>query len=153
MSGPQVSLGYWNNPEATRAAYVILEGSDDVFYRTGDRVRRALGEGPLEYVGRTDCQIKVLGHRVELGEIEARLREEAGVEQAVALGWPRTPTGASGVVAFVTGHNLDGRELRSRLDDRLPAYAVPRTVHVLPVLPLTANGKIDREALLEQLSA
>jgi amino acid adenylation domain-containing protein len=153
MSGPQVSPGYWNNPEATRAAYVVLEGSDDVFYRTGDRVRRALGDGPLEYVGRADCQIKVLGHRVELAEVEARLREEEGVEQAVALGWPRTPTGASGVVAFVTGRNLDGRELRSRLDDRLPAYAVPRTVHVLPALPLTPNGKIDREALLNGLSA
>jgi acyl-coenzyme A synthetase/AMP-(fatty) acid ligase len=56
-------------------------------------------------------------------------------------------------VAFVTGRDLDGRKLCSRLEDRLPAYAVPRTVHVLPALPLTPNGKIDREALLNGLTA
>jgi amino acid adenylation domain-containing protein len=153
MSGPQVSAGYWNNDDATRDAYVKRDGTGSVFYRTGDRVRRPAGNGPMEYVGRVDGQIKVLGHRVELGEIEARLREEAGVEQAVALGWPKTATGAGGVVAFVTGKDLDGGALRKRLDARLPAYAVPRLVHVVPELPLTANGKVDRQALQNGLAS
>jgi len=148
MSGPQVTLGYWRNEAATRRAYVTPPGRDTVFYRTGDRVRRPIGHEPMTYVGRVDHQIKVLGHRVELGEVEALLREEPGVDAAVAVGWPVSETGAGAIVAFVTGTAVDPAALRARAKSRLQPYAVPQAVHVLPSLPQTSNGKVDRKALV-----
>ena len=78
MNGPQMSLGYWRDPEKTAAAFVVPPGWREVFYRTGDRVRKPVEDGPLAHLGRTDFQIKVNGHRVELGEIEAVARQESG---------------------------------------------------------------------------
>ena len=153
MSGPQCTAGYWRNAEATERSYVRLPQRDRVYYRTGDRVRRPSNGGPMTYVGRADHQIKILGHRVELGEIESRLREEPGVEAAVAVGWPLTAAGPAGIVAFLTGHDLDGGAIRARLKTKLQEYAVPRAIHVLPDLPQNANGKVDRKALLDLLQA
>jgi amino acid adenylation domain-containing protein len=149
LSGPQVTPGYWRNTAATERAYVRLDGA--TFYRTGDRVRKPEVHEPIAFVGRVDGQIKVLGHRVELGEVEAKLREAAGVEAAAAVGWPLTPAGAGGIVAFVTGEHADPAAVRAALTSALPAYAVPRDVRVLAQLPLNANGKIDRAALLARL--
>ncbi|MBE3049611.1 AMP-binding protein, partial [Candidatus Bathyarchaeota archaeon] len=73
MAGPQMSPGYWQDQEKTRKAFLIPPGKARVFYRTGDRVRRPIGDGPTVYLGRMDQQIKIHGHRVELGEIEAVL--------------------------------------------------------------------------------
>jgi amino acid adenylation domain-containing protein len=151
MSGPQVTSGYWENPEATRRAYVVPAGKTSLFYRTGDRVRRPTGNGPFTHMGRVDHQVKILGYRIELGEVESKLRAAAGVEEAVALGWPLTVTGPAGISAFVTGRNLDVAEIRSSLEASLPAYAVPNAIHVLPEIPQTANRKIDRAALLKLL--
>jgi amino acid adenylation domain-containing protein len=153
MSGPQVTSGYWENPEATHRAYVVPDGRTSLFYRTGDRVRRPMGDGPFTYIGRVDHQVKILGYRIELGEVESKLRAAAGVEEAVALGWPLTATGPAGISAFVTGRDLDVAEIRSSLEACLPAYAVPHAIHVLPEIPQTANGKIDRAALLKLLQA
>jgi acyl-coenzyme A synthetase/AMP-(fatty) acid ligase len=152
IAGPQVTPGYWQNREATSRAYVVRAGDTRSYYRTGDRVRRPLGDGPLTFVGRLDDQVKVLGHRVELGEVEARLREEPGVAAAAAVAWPRTASGAAGIVAFVSGTALDADIIRTNVQKRLPSYAGPRTVHVVPELPRNANGKIDRRALMTVLS-
>lgn len=153
MAGPQLSAGYWRNPEATTRSFVRPRGSDVVFYRTGDRVGRPVGDGPLTYVGRADHQVKVLGYRVELGEVESRLREEPGVLEAVALGWPTTSAGATGIAAFVTGTHVDAAAIRSSLTTKLQGYAVPHLVRVLPAMPQNANGKVDRQALLRLLEA
>ena len=147
MSGPQVTLGYWRDPEKTAAAFVVPPGREEVFYRTGDRVRRPRDGAPLTYRGRVDHQIKVLGHRVELGEVEATLRDASKVDAVVAVGWPSTPAGAGGVVAFVGDLNVDVPALLERLRERLPPYMVPREVLLLDDLPLNANGKYDRGAL------
>jgi amino acid adenylation domain-containing protein len=152
MTGPQLTPGYWSNPEATERAYLVPPGKDTAFYRTGDRVFRPVGDGPLTYVGRVDHQIKVSGYRVELGEVEATLRQEPGVETAVALGWPITATGAAGIVAFVTGSNVDPAAIRSNVRGKLQRYAVPHTIRLLSALPHTANGKVDRQALLSLLA-
>jgi amino acid adenylation domain-containing protein len=149
LTGPQVVRGYWNDEEATARAFVSVDGRS--YYRTGDRVRRPAGEGPLRYLGRLDNQIKVLGHRVELGEVEAAIRKETGLDAVVAVGWPRTEAGAAGVVAFISGTRVDVGALRNRLARRLPAYMVPRELRVLPDLPLNANGKWDRGALIRLL--
>ena len=151
MTGPQLSLGYWRDPEKTAAAFVIPPGKTRVYYRTGDRVRRPRGEGPLVYRGRRDHQLKVQGHRVELGEVEACLRQAAKVETAVALGWPITPGGPGGIVAFLADPGVDVEAVRDILKAKLPAYAVPRQIHLLPDLPLNPNGKVDRNALLRML--
>jgi amino acid adenylation domain-containing protein len=153
MAGPQRVHGYWRDATATERAFVRRPGESEVFYRTGDRVRRPVGDGPLHYVGRVDHQIKVLGHRVELEEIETVLREQAGVQQAVAVGWPQTSTGMGGVVAFVIGDDIDTGAIGVRLRQTLQAYAVPRAIHVLPAFPQNANGKVDRHALLDLLNA
>ena len=154
MTGPQLSLGYWQDPERTRAAFVRPPGRDEIFYRTGDRVRRPRTAGaPLVYLGRMDHQIKIQGYRVELGEIEAALRDEAKVELAVALGWPATPSGADGVVAFVAGELEDPAAVLTRLKQRLPAYMVPSAIRSVASFPLNANGKIDRKALAATLAA
>jgi amino acid adenylation domain-containing protein len=149
LSGPQVVEAYWRDEEATTRAFVSVDGRP--YYRTGDRVRRPAGDGPLRYLGRLDDQIKVLGHRVELGEVEAAIREETGVDAVVAVGWPRSSAGAAGIAAFLADTRVDVAALRSGLARRLPSYMVPRELRLLPDLPLNANGKWDRGALIRLL--
>ena len=151
MTGPQVSLGYWQDPEKTAAAFFVPPGKNQTYYRTGDRVRRATEDGLMVYRGRVDHQIKVQGHRVELGEVEALLRQEAGVEVAVAVGWPLTASGSGAIEAFLVRGQVDTEGLRERLKTKLPVYAVPRKIHVIDTWPLNANGKIDRRELLKYL--
>ena len=121
-------------------------------YLTGDRVLRPRGGDPLEYLGRIDSQIKILGHRVELEEVEAVLREEAQAE-AIAVGWPLTPSGAAGIVAFIATASVDTVRLRRALSERLPEFMVPRELRLVAELPLNANGKRDRKAVLSLLEA
>lgn len=153
VSGPQVSQGYLRDPEKTAASFVHVDGEPEVCYRTGDRVRRPGGDGPIVFLGRLDNQIKILGHRVELGEVEAALRAAASAQAAIAVGWPKTASGAAGIVGFVQGTTLAAPAIRDAVADRLPAYMVPRKVEVMEELPLTGNGKIDRAALLRTLEA
>ncbi len=151
MTGPQLSLGYWRDPERTAQAFVRPPGRDEVYYRTGDRVRRPAGDGPLVYLGRVDNQIKVQGYRVELGEVESVVRSTGGVDLAVAVGFPRVPTGADGIVVFVSHPAANTDEIRERVKAALPSYMHPGRVVNLPELPLNANGKVDRGALLAAL--
>jgi len=152
LSGPQVTPGYWQDAEKTAAAFVEPPGTEGVHYRTGDRVRRpARPEDPLVYLGRLDHQIKVMGHRVEIGEIEAALRDASGVDAAIAIGWPLTESGAGGIAAFLADPGADVRALREELAERLPEYMVPRRIELLDELPLNANGKFDRKAMLAML--
>jgi amino acid adenylation domain-containing protein len=151
VGGPQVVAGYLDDEAATARAFVTVPGFGRG-YLTGDRVVEPAPGAPLEYLGRMDNQIKVLGHRVELEEVEAILREEAGAE-AVAVGWPRTASGAAGIVAFVAAGSFDPVTLRRALGARLPDYMVPREFRLVHELPLNANGKRDRNALMALLEA
>ena len=152
LAGPQVTLGYWEDPERTAKAFVVPPGETETFYRTGDRVRWPAG-GPLVYLGRVDHQIKIQGYRVELGEIEAVLRECSGAEVAVAVGFPRSASGADGVVAFVGRPEADAAEVLRAAKERLPSYMQPSRVELVERFPLNANGKVDRKALLARLEA
>ncbi len=151
ISGPQVTPGYWNDPERTAAAFIQIPGREGVHYRTGDLVRRPHPKKPIVFLGRMDHQIKIGGVRIELGEVEKALRDAAGTDQAVALGWPRTQSGASGIVGFVVAGDTDSETIRDRLKALLPAVMVPRVIHRLASLPLNANGKVDRKALMASL--
>ena len=151
ITGPQLSQGYWCDEDKTRRAFVSVSDRNGIYYRTGDRVRRpALGK-PLIYLGRLDHQVKILGHRVELGEVEAVARSLSGVDGIVALGWPKGNS-ADRIELFLEADKFDTAPLMTQLKTKLPHYMVPRAIHVLPRFPLNSNGKYDRrqlESLLE----
>lgn len=151
MNAPQMSLGYWKDGEKTAAAFVIPPGEMYAFYRTGDRVRRPVANRPLTHLGRTDFQVKILGHRVELGEIEAVVRETCGLDGVVAVGWPVTPSGFGGIEVFIEGDKIDDQVLHNAMKSRLPEYMVPRRYHFMRNLPRNVNSKFDRKAMLTLL--
>jgi amino acid adenylation domain-containing protein len=147
LAGPQRTLGYLNDPERTQNAMVTPPGKSEIYYRTGDLVRKPAGRDYYFFYGRSDFQVKVFGMRIELGEIEAALREATGVNEVAAIGWPLTPTGAGGIVAFVGDAHVDLEKIRQTLSDRLPLQMVPREIRLVEKLPLNNNGKVDRLAL------
>ena len=153
IGGEGVVRGYWGRPELTAERFLRDPfAGEGRIYRTGDVVR-ALPDGELEFLGRTDFQVKLRGFRIELGEIEATVERQPGVRQAVVVAQEFAREGHAEdkrLVAYVT---LNGEEpiteksLRSALNATLPEYMVPSHFVFLDVLPLTANGKIDRKAL------
>jgi amino acid adenylation domain-containing protein len=151
VAGPQVTPGYWEDPERTAEVFIVPPGQSERFYRTGDRVRRPVNGRPMTYLGRLDHQIKVRGVRIELGEVEAAVREATGVDAVVAVGWPVSTTGADGIVAFIGDAGVDVSAAKAALSDRLPGAMVPRRFELLDELPLNASGKFDRKRLLESL--
>jgi non-ribosomal peptide synthetase component F len=151
MNGPQMSLGYWKDPEKTAAAFVIPPGKADTYYRTGDRVRRPVGDAPLTHLGRIDFQVKILGHRVELGEIEATVRNATGLDGIVAVGWPLTASGYGGVEVFLEGPSSDAQGIRNAVAAQLPEYMVPRRFHFMDRLPRNVNDKFDRKVMMKLL--
>ena len=148
LAGPQVAKGYFQDPERTAARFPVIDGK--VWYRTGDLVCRD-DQGVLHHLGRIDSQVKILGHRVELGEVEAVLAEVCGTDSVAAVAWPVEYGSARGLVAFHCAKGLQGEEIRKQIARRLPAHAVPRQIRLIESLPITSNGKIDRRALVEQL--
>ena len=146
IGGAGVAPGYLNQPAETATRFVqdpVEPGAR--MYRTGD-LARYLADGNIEFLGRADHQVKVRGHRVELGEIEAVLAAQAGVRQAVV-----TARGDDDVrlVAYVVGASMPHDELRAALRKKLPEYMLPAAFVFLKALPLTPNGKVDRAALPE----
>ncbi|MGN2641702.1 non-ribosomal peptide synthetase [Nocardia takedensis] len=151
LSGPALARGYLGRPALTADRFVANPFGTDAgarMYRTGDLVRRR-ADGALDYLGRTDFQVKIRGFRVELGEIDAALGAHPAVDYAVTLG-ATAPSGATVLVSYVLPHKgiaLDTAELSSSLADTLPAHAVPTAILVLDAIPLTPNGKLDRQKL------
>ncbi|MFD1939042.1 amino acid adenylation domain-containing protein [Nonomuraea mangrovi] len=135
IGGAGLATGYLGRPDLTQERFVRHAG--ERVYRTGDLVRR-LPDGTLEFLGRTDNQVKLRGHRIELGEIEAVLEAHHGVTQAVAAVQDDL------LVAFVVG---DPTGVREHAAEQLPGYMLPSSVVALDALPLTPNGKVDRKAL------
>ena len=151
VAGAGVARGYMGNPAATAERFVpdpFASAPGERMYRTGDRARWTAG-GELEYLGRTDQQVKVRGFRIELGEIEAALRSHPAVRDAAA-GVRADARGERRIVGYVAaeaGAAPSAAELRAHLAARLPEHMVPGALVVLERLPLNANGKVDRRAL------
>ncbi len=148
IGGPGVARGYLGRPGTTAGRFVpdpFAKEPGARLYRTGDLVRR-LTDGSLEFLGRTDRQVKVRGFRIEPGEIEARLAELPGVREAVVLAREDSP-GDRRLVAYCVGEALDADAIRAALAGALPEYMVPVAYVSLERLPLTPNGKVDRGAL------
>ena len=155
IAGPNVSPGYLGREDLTAQAFFIL-GTHRA-YRTGDR-GQARG-GMLFFEGRMDFQVKVRGHRIELGDVESHVREVPGVIDAVVL--PVERRGAcESLAAFVVmrepvandGSFAAAQVLREDLAKRIPDYMIPRKVEFVESFPLTTNGKADRRALAARLS-
>ena len=145
VGGGGVALGYWHREELTAQRFV--QRADGRYYRSGDLARLIPGKG-LEYLGRGDQQIQLRGFRVELGEIQARLLEDPGVGEAavLALSGAEAELRLAAFVVPADGQSLDLQALRQRLAQHLPPYMLP-ALCALKALPLTAHGKLDREAL------
>lgn len=148
LAGAQLALGYYRAPELTAERFPLLDGTR--WYLTGDLAQED-EDGVFHHLGRLDNQVKVLGHRVELEEVETYLRAATGADLVAAVAWPSRDGAASGLVGFVAGVGLDAQAIREELMRRLPGYMVPAALHVLDALPLSANGKVDRRALLTRL--
>ncbi|MDR5776819.1 MULTISPECIES: non-ribosomal peptide synthetase [unclassified Caballeronia] len=150
LGGAGLARGYLGQPGLSASRFVPdpFSGTPGArLYCTGDLVRwRA--DGQLAFLGRLDEQVKVRGFRIEPGEIEARLREQTGVADAVVVALDG-PNGArlAGYVTASAGHRIDRATLRAQLAATLPDYMVPGMLIVLDAMPLTPNGKIDRRAL------
>ena len=151
VGGVGVGRGYLHDPERTAQRFLYDPFVDDPtarLYKSGDRVRR-LRNGAVEYLGRTDFQVKVRGIRVELGEIEAVLSTHPAVAQAAVVTGDE-PTGGKGLLAYVVLHadaDATPQMLRAFLAERLPPYMVPPVIVPLDHFPLTSSGKVARTRL------
>jgi non-ribosomal peptide synthetase-like protein len=150
IGGPGVARGYVGLPEETASKFVPdpFAPSGGRMYLTGDLGRRD-EDGNIEFLGRSDSQVKLRGFRVELSEIESALMQDSGV-LAAACAVKETGKGVQQLVGYVVpkkGTNFDERALRRRLRDTLPAYMVPSLVQRVRSLPTLPSGKLDRSAL------
>ncbi|WP_459549289.1 amino acid adenylation domain-containing protein [Nocardia sp. X0981] len=149
LGGDQLARGYLNRPGLTAERFVA-----DPFqpgqrlYRTGDLGRRG-PDGVIEFIGRTDEQVKVRGHRIELGEVEAAINDHPDVAHSVVVVTDHPALGQI-LAAYpvpVPGAELDLDSVRQRIAARLPEYMVPAAFTVIDGIPLTTHGKLDRRAL------
>ncbi len=149
IGGVQLARGYLNRPGLTAERLPRGGGAGARLYRTGDR-GRWLADGSLEYLGRSDRQVKLRGFRIELGEVEAALLSQPLVREA-AVELREGAPGDTRLVAYVAprGAAPPAAALREHLRRSLPEYMVPSAFVVLDALPLSPNGKVDRKALPE----
>jgi amino acid adenylation domain-containing protein len=151
IGGIQLARGYLNHPEWTAEKFMpnpfgAHEG--DRLYRSGDRARLRW-DGALEYLGRLDHQVKIRGHRIELGEVEAALLAHSAVEQAIVVAREGRDHNKQ-LVAYVTMKEqaeVEAGQMRRHLAERLPDYMLPQAIVELKEMPLTPNGKVDRKQL------
>ncbi|MCX6475853.1 non-ribosomal peptide synthetase [Rhodococcus sp. (in: high G+C Gram-positive bacteria)] len=148
LSGVQVARGYFGRVDLSAERFVAnpFGGVGSRMYRTGDVVRWIGVSGELEYVGRSDFQVKLRGQRIELGEIESAVRDQVGVGSVVVVVW------RDQLVAYVTaavGSSVDVDVVKVGVGERLASYMVPSQFVVLDALPLNASGKLDRKLLPE----
>jgi amino acid adenylation domain-containing protein len=151
IGGVSLARGYFNRPDLTAEKFIPNPFSNkpgDRLYKTGD-LARYLPDGNIEYLGRIDHQVKLRGFRIELGEIEAVLSQHPAVWEVLVLDWEDEP-GNKRLVAYVVSDPksaLTTDELRGFVEEKLPHYMVPSAFVLLEALPLTHNGKVDRQAL------
>ncbi|WP_329171604.1 non-ribosomal peptide synthetase [Streptomyces sp. NBC_01477] len=150
-SGPGVARGYLGSPQATAAAFVTHPRTGERLYRSGD-LGRYRPDGVIEFVGRSDGQVQIAGRRVEPAEVEAALAAHPAVAGAAVVPVRRDGlAGHRGLAAFVVPvHGLPepgADELRTHLGTLLPAHLLPGGITLCADLPLTRNGKVDRESL------
>ncbi|BBY45811.1 hypothetical protein MCEL_41060 [Mycolicibacterium celeriflavum] len=153
LAGPQLAVGYARRASLTASRFVACpfagsDGPGQRMYRTGDLVRWG-ADGQLQYLGRSDEQVKIRGHRIEIGEVQSALSALEGVDQAAVIVREDRP-GDKRLVGYLTesaSGAVDPTTIRAALGERLPSYMVPSAVVLIDALPLTVNGKLDKRAL------
>lgn len=152
LGGCCVGLGYFNRRDLTAKAFVqnpVNKAFRETVYRTGDLVRLDPADGKLYFIGRRDLQIKHMGYRIELEEIQHALVTIPGVDEATVL--HRKSGELSAIIAVVAAKQpLNPNSIRRELASRVPQYMIPSTFHILDQMPKNANGKTDRTALIKQ---
>ena len=154
LLGPNVSIGYFCDPGRTSEAFVanrFCTSHTERMYRTGDLMRLDTSDGLLRFVARKDNQIKHMGYRIELEEIESALACLPGISQCAVV-YKRSRSQFGNIVGYVSGDMtlLDPEHLVEQMRATLPAYMVPRRIEIRDALPKNANGKIDRKKLTEE---
>jgi len=150
VRGSSLALGYWNNPEKTAAAFVqnpLNPHYPELIYRTGDLVHRN-GRGEIMFIGRKDFQIKHLGYRIELGEIENAVFQVEGIRNACVV---YNQNKKEIALFYESEQELSPAFIRENLLKSLPKYMLPTVFRRLDSIPLTPNGKIDRQKLIGSL--
>lgn len=155
LIGPHVGLGYYNDPERTAASFVrnpFCTTHHEKMYRTGDLMRIDPKDGLFYFVGRKDNQVKHMGYRIELEEIEFSLSSIQGISQCVVV-LKKTHTKFSRLVAFVsvTNEAISCSSIIQSLQSTLPNYMIPSHIEIRTELPKNANGKIDRKYLENEI--
>ena len=153
LAGTQVVDGYLKDLEKTNEKFVVIPSlGGGTWYRTGDLAVKA-SDGCYFFRGRTDYQVKVFGHRIELQEIEHAIRDATESDMAVCVPWPIVDGAAQGLVGFVAGakQGFDESSVLKSCESVMPEYMVPKRIHFLSSLPLNTNGKVDRVKLANML--
>lgn len=164
ITGAGLAQGYWRDDEKTRKNFIVDADTGERLYRTGDR-GRYLPDGNIEFMGRIDAQVKIQGHRIELGEIEAALKDEPSIKDVVILACPigdpaaAKPNTPKQIIAYVVPQEatltdasnpqtaMAIQQWKDFLKQKLPVYMVPVAWSILERMPISNNGKIDRNAL------
>ena len=147
VRGTSLTLGYYRNPEKTNEAFVQNPLNDiypELIYRTGD-LGKYNARGELEFAGRKDYQIKHMGHRIELGEIEVIVNMHEQVDTACCI----FDNVKKKIVLYYVGE-IDSKDITAYIKEKLPRYMVPNVIKKLDTMPLTPNGKINRNLLKQQ---
>lgn len=150
VRGTSLSMGYYKNPEKTKEAFVqnpLNQAVPELIYRTGDIVRYN-ERGEIIYLSRKDFQIKHMGHRIELGEVEAAMEQVEEIQRACCI----FDEAGKKIIGFYQG-DIDRRSLKKQMGTRLPAFMLPNRFCQVQEIPLTKNGKIDRKELMKGLEA
>jgi D-alanine--poly(phosphoribitol) ligase subunit 1 len=152
LGGGQVTGGYLNDPAKTAERFVKAPAlGPGTWYRTGDLGRRD-EQGQIHFMGRLDEQVKVNGYRIELLEVEAVLRKASGHQSVAVVLHKDSKTHLESLIGFVSAETLDQDLVLRECRKELPVYACPRSLVLIEDLPVNANGKIDRKALLTKLT-
>jgi acyl-coenzyme A synthetase/AMP-(fatty) acid ligase/acyl carrier protein len=148
IGGIGLAKGYWRNPEKTAASFITHPRTGERLYRTGD-LGRFLPDGNIEFLGREDFRLKIRGFRIEAGEIEAALNQHPAVKASIVTAFGENHSQKRLVAYIVPQQNAvpATSQLRQFLSEKLPDYMVPSAFVMLEALPLSANGKVNREAL------
>jgi amino acid adenylation domain-containing protein len=155
IGGTGLAKGYWRDEERTRAAFVTHPETGEALYRTGDQAAHRR-DGVLEFRGRTDSQVKIRGHRIELGEVETVIAAQPHVRACVAHVHGTEALRRQLVASLVLDEGADAEAVfkaaREAAAARLPAYMVPAFFQAIDEIPLSANGKVDRARLPSPLA-
>jgi len=146
VAGVQITKEYFNDPERTQAAYVkIPHLGNQVWFKTGDLVKER-ESGNLNYLGRLDNQVQILGNRVELQEVDCIIKKASNSEMVISLAWPLKNGMAEKIITFIAeSKEQESAKILEYCKKTLPPYMIPRDIFFIDKIPLNDNEKFDKQ--------